>query len=111
MPLTTMPYGKHKGQPFSELEEEYISWLLEQSYLRDELRGCLEAELDARQGGTPSKKVTTELVPAELKVYVEQIVAQGYRSVAETYDRDSEEFRLLKKAGFHLRNLLGLPGK
>lgn len=58
MALTTMPFGKNKGTAFTALDASYINWLLQQDYLRPELRACLTGELERRSSHpeTPAKK-------------------------------------------------------
>src|SRR5207244_2964572 len=38
--METMPFGKHKGKRFSELDDDYLKWLTDQ-----ELRNPLKAEV------------------------------------------------------------------
>ncbi len=49
--MSTMPFGKHKGLPLTELPGGYLSWLAEKfSEFHEPFRSALEAEL-ARRGG------------------------------------------------------------
>jgi hypothetical protein len=46
--MTTMPFGKHKGTPLSELPIDYIWWLNGKD-IRDPLRSALDAEIERRE--------------------------------------------------------------
>jgi len=41
---TTMPFGKHKGQPLADLPSDYKQWLLSQGDIDPYLRKALEAQ-------------------------------------------------------------------
>jgi hypothetical protein len=45
--MNTMPFGKHKGTPLSELPIDYIWWLNGKD-IRDPLRSALDAEIERR---------------------------------------------------------------
>jgi uncharacterized protein (DUF3820 family) len=52
-PISKMPFGKHKGQPFDEISVGYIEWLLQSSEqgrpLDEDLKGALNESLDRRR--------------------------------------------------------------
>jgi exodeoxyribonuclease X len=53
--MTNMPFGKHKGQPLSEVPIDYIWWLNDKN-LRDPLRSALNAELERRDSKKRKRK-------------------------------------------------------
>lgn len=50
--LKTMPLGKHKGRPFSEIPVEYLQWAVNKEFDQD-LMFSLKAELKKRKKGNP----------------------------------------------------------
>jgi hypothetical protein len=58
--MTTMPFGKYRGQPLAELPSGYVDWL--QSKIdewRDPFRSALVAELERRKGSTTTTATAT----------------------------------------------------
>lgn len=52
-PMTTMPFGKHRGVPLSELPGGYVEWLGDKlEEWREPFRSAIAAELDRRKGST-----------------------------------------------------------
>lgn len=49
MGTPTLPFGKHKGQPLSEIPVRYLSWLCTRPELFEKTRTLVEAELDRRR--------------------------------------------------------------
>lgn len=37
-----MPFGRHKGSPLSEVPEHYVKWLLQQAWIKPNLRKACE---------------------------------------------------------------------
>ena len=53
--MTTMPFGKHKGQAIELLEDSYLQWLnAPECELREPLRSAIRAEVTGRQQDAPS---------------------------------------------------------
>jgi hypothetical protein len=44
----TMPFGKHKGESFSEIPTDYLEWLAKRDNLREPLRSTVTKELEER---------------------------------------------------------------
>ena len=44
-----IPFGKHSGKCASQIEVEYLDWLIGQDWLHDNLRDEIEAHLQSRQ--------------------------------------------------------------
>lgn len=72
----TMPFGKYKGVPLSDIPDEYLDWLRTRDDLRDPLLSALNEELARRQRSRPDPHV------------VEDIIARGQRSLARTAHPD-----------------------
>ena len=50
-PLTTMPFGRHRGVPLSELPGAYLDWLgAKLNEWREPFRSALAAEIARRKG-------------------------------------------------------------
>ena len=45
-----MPFGKHKGQPLTAVDDPYLLWLLCLDDLREPLASAVNAEADRRMG-------------------------------------------------------------
>ena len=37
-----MPFGKHKGEQLASLPEDYLRWLIDQDWLKDDLRNEID---------------------------------------------------------------------
>ena len=67
---TTMPFGKHKGQPLAGLPAEYLTWVATLDNIRDPLLGAVNAELRRRQpfpgsnGGAPKPAPVAAATPS-----------------------------------------------
>jgi uncharacterized protein (DUF3820 family) len=48
-PVSGMPFGKFKGQPFRDIPDWYLNWCLDQDFIENPLRSQLEAEIERRQ--------------------------------------------------------------
>ena len=49
--MTTMPFGKHKGKPFDQLDLGYMEWLLANTELRPPLKAIITLEVSRRGSG------------------------------------------------------------
>ena len=45
-PLETMPFGKHKGLKFTEIDKDYLIWLRNQNDLSPSLLAALNKQLN-----------------------------------------------------------------
>jgi DNA polymerase III epsilon subunit family exonuclease len=52
IPIATMPNGKHRGPPLSELPDSYLNWALENTFDDEDLRASLRTE-HQRRGNPP----------------------------------------------------------
>lgn len=52
-----MPFGKYKGEDVCDLPIDYIKWLEEQDWVRDELRKELQHEIEKHDGDRPGKGI------------------------------------------------------
>lgn len=46
--LIRMPFGKYKGQDFSDIPVAYLDWLIGQDWLKDDLKKAITAHLESR---------------------------------------------------------------
>lgn len=97
MTLKTMPFGRHKGETFASLPLDYIAWALANLDLRDELRGCLDAEV-ARRGDSQELEapVLAERAPARTSAagcpdpaLAREIVKAGHQALAQDLDDEA----------------------
>lgn len=51
MSAGTIPFGKHKGMPWSEAPQSYLEWLSGWDGLRDNTRAIVDDELRRRRDG------------------------------------------------------------
>ena len=79
--MNLMPFGRFKGQRIDAQKTDYMSWLLQQSYIRDPLKTALEEELARREksnqnghgngqaapSSCPSPKLAAEIIGAGLR--------------------------------------------
>jgi hypothetical protein len=84
-----MPFGKYKGEPISEIDDEYLEWLIDQDFVREPLRSDLRREWDWRCGYKEyvpppfEKRVEVVSVPDKLRAAVADIITSGYRASAK----------------------------
>lgn len=67
-----LPFGKHKGKTFDAVAEEdpdYLKWMLEQAFVRKNLRRKIEAALERYRTQTTPKPITTEEEHALLQLH------------------------------------------
>lgn len=46
--LPNCPIGKHRGEPWSDLPHSYLSWMVKQADMREDVLHCAKAELNRR---------------------------------------------------------------
>src|SRR5262245_39453000 len=85
-----MTFGRDRGRPVSELETNYIRWLLANVRFRSRsLRRALEEELrrrdDDERDEVPEPEFERDLPEVEV---VEELIALGYRAAALRHHPD-----------------------
>ena len=72
--MSTMPFGKHRGEPLRSLPDDYLQWLARSVELREPLRSAVYDEIDRRRahqprriGTCPHPETALDLVGAGLK--------------------------------------------
>lgn len=73
-----MPFGQYKGMPLSEVDSDYLEWVL--TIARPALRAAVEAELHRRDA---LDAVDAAAPDADTLRAAEQIVQLGFRQVAQ----------------------------
>lgn len=88
----TMPFGKHKGTPFSQLETNYLEWGATNLTFREEkYKNALLAELERRsRGGQPEKPRQQPPPRYSDKGYTREEVRMAFRSMRNTAERHPE---------------------
>ena len=49
-----LAFGKYKGEHIEDVDLDYLKWLEEQRWLRDDLRAALQHEITRREGDITS---------------------------------------------------------
>lgn len=79
-----MPFGKYRGVELTDVPFEYLSWLIEQDFLREPLRTLAEEEFDRR-----TYQPLTEPLPLPIDCAVaEELLSAGLRVLAKKYHPD-----------------------
>jgi hypothetical protein len=73
----TMHFGKFVGYEVEDLPDHYLTWLVEQDWIREPLASAILAELAART-----------VSPDEVKQVAREIVTTGYRTLAHRLHPD-----------------------
>ena len=82
--MRTMPFGRFKGLPVTELPTEYLVWLLRAVDLREPLRSALRVEATARGlTGDPGPA----LAPG--RAWAEDLIGAGLRVLARQHHPDA----------------------
>ena len=79
----TMKFGKFRGRPLADLDDDYLSWLRTLA-LREPLRTGVEAEWRRRFNVQASPGL-----PAELREIARRLVNTGYRALAREAHPDA----------------------
>jgi len=61
--MDTMPFGRHRGRPLSEIPADYLAWLCTLD-LREPLRSAVAEEVARRSGTGPDPRVVEDLIAA-----------------------------------------------
>jgi hypothetical protein len=78
-----MPWGKHRGEPLSEIEASYLLWVLEKADgLTIRLRTAIEHELSRRFPPPATENGQPVLLPAEIHPVAEKLIKAGFRQLA-----------------------------
>lgn len=79
--LSRMPFGKHKGQRFTDLPESYLDWLLSLDDLSPALAGAIRRE--ARRRHTPEEVRTLKEQIDTLNATIQRLRADLKRTEQE----------------------------
>jgi hypothetical protein len=110
-----MPFGKHKGEPFSSIPSDYLWWLLRECDLKYPLRVAVEAELNWRGEWNDPEPPEPDPPPyqeatAEPPPDWDAIVAGWYRQLCLDYHPDRggshEAMKAINDAYDRLRRML-----
>jgi Putative quorum-sensing-regulated virulence factor len=83
-----MPFGKYKGSRLEDVPLEYISWLIDQDFLRDPLRSAVEEEYDRRTNPEDDDEDPGPIpIPVNLNL-VEELLNVGFRVLSKKYHPD-----------------------
>jgi hypothetical protein len=101
-----VPFGKFKGVELADVPDDYLRWLKSLGHLREPLRSAVADEYEFRF----SSANPVETLPADVRVMVEEIVASGYRSLAQRHHPDhggaTRAMQLLNDAVAWLRRMV-----
>jgi|SRR5450631_3308001 len=102
--VASLPFGKYKNVPLSEVPEPYLLWLLDQNWPQLWLLNSVRRELESRADDLPQATRTNAAlaIPARYRPHVTEIMASGYRTAARKHHPDAggshERFLELKEA-------------
>lgn len=89
--MRVMPFGKHKGEPLSEVPDDYLEWCLEKmERLSDYCRHAFEEEMDRRYppAPPPPKSPPPRRHGPVSRETARAIIAAGRRSLAASFHPD-----------------------
>jgi hypothetical protein len=92
-----MPFGKYRGEPVSQLDTGYLTWLLENVPLRGALLSAVEQEVEARGF---MRDVTLRIRASDADL-ARRVFDSGFRAVVKAVHPD---------AGGNLREMQRLNG-
>jgi hypothetical protein len=89
-----MPWGKHLGDPISEIESSYLCWVIDNAdHLAPDLKTAITAELRSRFGSPPPppprSAVSPWRTPCPDPTLASDIVAAGLRTLAKKHHPDT----------------------
>ena len=91
--MTSMPWGKHRGTPLSQVPAGYLWWVIEASNAGADLRAGVRRELARRLGAEidPAPGPLLPLPPDDPQTCtaVRDLVALGYRALARRSHPDT----------------------
>ena len=83
--MTTMPFGKYKGQPIADLPLDYIEWCLDNLELRPALASAFEARIAERH--RPELQFPLRVDGKDIPL-LRELLKAGRRTVAKVYHPD-----------------------
>ena len=111
--MESMPFGKHRGKPLSEIPYSYLCWLRRKPDLRDPLWSAVIREVnrrDAERYTTPGPPLLP-YIPASLRETAREICVAGYRTLAlkshPDHNGNHDDMVKLNRAIEILRRILG----
>jgi hypothetical protein len=115
----TMPFGKWKNQPLSDIPSGYFEWCLENVRLEDYgrwLRRAILAELDRREVEANEARCTgartSTAGESNLPALLSPLIAQWYRALARRWHPDAGgdtlAMQVVNDAHDRLRQLVGV---
>jgi hypothetical protein len=101
----TMPFGKHRGVPLSQIEDSYLRWVKDADRCSPELFTAVNAELDRRTSKAPAREPDRHKVPSTHSAHVMDlarlIVDTGANELQEAFGLDiqfTEALEFLRRA-------------
>lgn len=98
--MTTMPFGRHRGEPLDKIPTDYLLWATTIELKSLFLRMCIITELEARGAWStddhrqrrehhePPPPPSTTVVPAEIRPTAEELIAAGLRALTRKHHPD-----------------------
>lgn len=78
--MTTMPFGKYRGEPIAAVPTTYLAWLWDETDLRPPLLDAVREELAERLDLEP--RTVPARPPEALRPAVQAVVRAGFRQLA-----------------------------
>jgi len=107
--ISTMPFGKYRGEAISDLPGDYLNWLTSID-LREPLRSAVLAEATRRHAGDRPARTLARPCPAPDVAY--ELVGAGLRSLSMRHHPDvggtHEEMTKVTAVVEWLRAVIGL---
>jgi hypothetical protein len=75
-----MPWGKHKGEPISNVPSTYLCWTIEETDIGEPYLTEIRDEIALRLGLEPPVTISRLSPPADLAREVAEMVAAGFRA-------------------------------
>ena len=93
----TMPFGKYRGQPISEIPADYLQWLEPQKFVFPQLREVIKKELAER----PPVPVRRAQCPDP--ALARELIEVGVRTLSIRFRPDQEKLTMLDQCANWLR--------
>ena len=105
----TMPFGKYRGQPLSEIPADYLRWVEPKEFVRPQLREVIKKEL-AQRSSAPTRSSAVSLQelwtgssPCPDAAVAREIIEAGVRILSIRLRPDEEKLTTLDKCANWLR--------